>query len=69
VYKRQARARAQRFVMRREGEIPGITEWWAHLPAEDSVACWAAIEAAAARMKAEDPSRGIDQCRADAWST
>ena len=36
---RAARARAQRFVMRREGEILGITEWWAHLPADDSVAC------------------------------
>ncbi len=61
-----ARARAQRFVMRQEGEIPGITQWWAHLPAEESAACWAAIETVAAQMKAEDPSRTIDQCRADA---
>ncbi len=37
--------------------------------APEMVRARAAIEAAAARMKAEDPSRGIDQCRADAWST
>lgn len=53
---RAARARLERFVTTRAGQVPGITEWWAHLPAEDSVKCWAAIDALAHRRRQDDPT-------------
>lgn len=61
-----ARARLERFVRTRASHVPGVTEWWAQLPAEDSVRCWAAIDALAQRRKQDDPSQPIDRCRADA---
>lgn len=64
---RAARARLERFVTTRAGQVPGITEWWAHLPAEDSVKCWAAIDALAHRRRQDDPTLTLDQCRADAF--
>lgn len=61
-----AKARVERHVRMREGQFPGMTDWFASLPAEDSAKCWAAIDELAHRMKSEDPGRGIDACRADA---
>ncbi len=61
-----ARARLQRFVHTRAADVPGMTEWFAQLPTEDSVKCWAAIDELAHQAKQDDPSRTIDQCRADA---
>ncbi len=61
-----ARARNRLFVHVRACEVPGVSEWFAQLSTEDSLACWAAIDEAGHRSKAEDPSRGIDQCRAEA---
>lgn len=66
VAERAARARLERFVLRRASDIPGITEWWAQLPAEDSAKCWAAIDALAHRRRQDDPSLRLEQCRADA---
>ncbi len=62
---RAVKARADRFVRMWAGDDPGMTSWWASLPAAESVACWSAIDEAAHQMKAEDPTRTIDQCRAD----
>lgn len=64
---RQAkRARAQLFVHVRSCEVPGVSEWFARLSSEDSVLCWAAIDELGHQAKAEDPTRSIDQCRAQA---
>ncbi|MGB3829160.1 MAG: DUF222 domain-containing protein [Ornithinimicrobium sp.] len=60
------RARQRLFVHVRTCEVPGVSEWFAHLNAEDSVLCWAAIDEAAHQSKAHDPTRCIDQCRAEA---
>jgi hypothetical protein len=46
--------------------VPGLTTWVASLPAADSAACWAAIDDLAHRMHGDDPSRTLEQCRADA---
>ena len=46
--------------------MPGLTTWVASLPAADSAACWAAIDELAQTMHGEDPTRTLQQCRADA---
>ena len=46
--------------------VPGLTSWVASLPAADSAACWAAIDDLAHRMHGDDPTRTLEQCRADA---
>jgi hypothetical protein len=46
--------------------VPGLTSWVASLPAAESAACWAAIDDLAHRMRGDDPSRTLEQCRADA---
>ena len=46
--------------------MPGLTSWVASLPAADSAACWAAIDDLAHRMRGDDPTRTLEQCRADA---
>ncbi|CAN5355508.1 hypothetical protein BH23ACT6_BH23ACT6_01000 [soil metagenome] len=61
-----ARSRQQLFVQVRACDVPGVSEWFARLSAEDSVLCWAVIDEAAHQAKAEDPTRAIDQCRAEA---
>lgn len=61
-----ARARLGRCVRVRAGDVPGMSEWFAVLPTEDSAQCWAAVDELAHRMKADDPSRSLDVCRADA---
>ncbi|MGB5936461.1 MAG: DUF222 domain-containing protein, partial [Ornithinimicrobium sp.] len=61
-----ARSRKQLFVQVRASDVPGVSEWFARLSAEDSVLCWAAIDEAAHQAKAEDPTRSINQCRAEA---
>jgi hypothetical protein len=38
----------------------------ASLPSADSAACWAAIDDLAHRMRGDDPTRTLAQCRADA---
>ena len=40
--------------------------WEASLPAADSAGCWAAIDDLAHRMRGDDPTRTLEQCRADA---
>ena len=47
-------------------QVPGLTTWVASLPAADSAACWAAIDALAHQMAGDDPTRTLEQCRADA---
>ncbi|CAN5564300.1 hypothetical protein BH23ACT6_BH23ACT6_11400 [soil metagenome] len=66
VKKDATRSRHQLFVQVRGSDVPGVSEWFARLSAEDSVLCWAAINEAAHQAKAEDPTRSIDQCRAEA---
>ena len=46
--------------------MPGLTTWVASLPAADSAACWAAIDDLAHQMRGDDPTRTLEQCRADA---
>lgn len=62
-----ARARLDRFVRWFSGQTVGMTEWLAQLPTAESVQCKAAVDDVAHRMRAEDPSRTLDQCRADAF--
>jgi Domain of unknown function (DUF222)/HNH endonuclease len=47
-------------------EVPGLTKWVASLPAAESAACWAAIDELAHQMRGDDPTRTLEQCRADA---
>jgi hypothetical protein len=61
-----ARERLERFVRAYPSRVPGLTTWVACLPAGDSAACWAAIEDLAHRMRGDDPTRTLQQCRADA---
>ena len=44
-----------------------MTTWAASLPAADSAARWAAIDALAHQMRGDDPGRTLEQCRADAF--
>ena len=55
-----------RFVHAYPSHVPGLTTWVASLPAADSAACWAAIDDLAHRMRGDDPTRTLEQCRADA---
>ncbi len=64
---RAARARLDRYVRTYPGQHPGLTDWVASLPAEDSLKCWAAIDALAHQMRQNDPERTLEQCRADAF--
>ena len=61
-----AKERLDRFVRAYPSEVPGLTTWVASLPAADSAACWAAIDALAHQMAGVDPTRTLEQCRADA---
>jgi hypothetical protein len=61
-----AKARLDRFVQAYPSEVPGLTKWVASLPAAESAACWAAIDELAHRMRGDDPTRTLEQCRADA---
>ena len=61
-----AKERLDRFVHAYPSEVPGLTTWVASLPAADSAACWAAIDALAHQMSGVDPTRTLEQCRADA---
>jgi hypothetical protein len=61
-----AKERLGRFVHAYPSQVPGLTTWAASLPAGDSAACWAAIDDLAHRMHGDDPTRTLDQCRADA---
>jgi len=61
-----AKERLGRFVCAYPSKVPGLTCWVASLPAAESAACWAAIDDLAHRMRGDDPSRTLDQCRADA---
>jgi hypothetical protein len=61
-----AKARLDRFVQVFPSEVPGLTKWVASLPAAQSAACWAAIDELAHRMRGDDPTRTLEQCRADA---
>jgi hypothetical protein len=61
-----AKERLDRFVHAYPSAVPGLTTWVASLPAADSAACWAAIDDLAHRMHGDDPSRTLEQCRADA---
>jgi len=61
-----AKERLDRFVHAYPSHVPGLTTWVASLPAADSAACWAAIDDLAHRMHGDDPSRTLEQCRADA---
>lgn len=66
VRERAARAKLDRFVSTRASHLPGMTEWHAQLPAAESAQAWAAIDALAHKYRHEDPTRTLDQCRADA---
>ena len=57
-----AKERLDRFVHAYPSEVPGLTTWVASLPA----ACWAAIDALAHQMSGVDPTRTLEQARADA---
>src|SRR5665647_420131 len=61
-----AKERLERFVQAYPSRVPGLTTWVASLPAADSAACWAAIDGLAHRMRGDDPTRTLEQCRADA---
>jgi hypothetical protein len=61
-----AKERLDRFVHAYPSEVPGLTRWVGSLPAADSAACWAAIDALAHQMHGDDPTRTLEQCRADA---
>jgi hypothetical protein len=61
-----AKERLDRFVHAHPSRVPGLTTWVASLPAADSGACWAAIDDLAHRMHGDDPTRTLEQCRADA---
>ena len=61
-----AKERLERFVKAYPSRVAGLTMWVASLPAADSAACWAAIDDLAHRMRGDDPSRTLGQCRADA---
>lgn len=50
----------------RASHLPGMTQWLAQLPAGDSAKVWAAIDALARQQQQDDPSRTLDQHRADA---
>ena len=57
---------AQRQVRVSPGEQAGLTHWDAQLPAEASVAMWAAVETLAAQYRAGNPDLTVAQSRADA---
>jgi hypothetical protein len=61
-----AKERLERFVQAYPSRVPGLTTWVASLPAAESAACWAAIDDLAHRMRGDDPTRTLEQCRADA---
>jgi hypothetical protein len=61
-----AKERLERFVKAYPSRVPGLTTWVASLPAADSAACWAAIDDLAHRMRGDDPTRTLEQSRADA---
>ena len=61
-----AKERLDRFVKAYPSPVPGLTMWVASLPAAESAACWAAIEELAHQMRGDDPTRTLEQCRADA---
>ena len=61
-----AKERLERFAAAYPSPVPGLTMWVASLPAGDSAACWAAIDDLAHRMRGDDPTRTLQQCRADA---
>jgi hypothetical protein len=61
-----AKERLDRFVKAYPSSVPGLTMWFASLPSAESAACWAAIDDLAHRMRGDDPSRTLEQCRADA---
>jgi hypothetical protein len=61
-----AKERLERFVQAYPSRVPGLTTWVASLPAAESAACWAAIDDLAHRMHGDDPTRTLEQCRADA---
>src|SRR5665811_2115650 len=61
-----AKERLDRFVHAYPSRVPGLTTWVASLPAADSAACWAAIDDLAHRIHGDDPTRTLEQCRADA---
>ena len=61
-----AKERLDRFVQAYPSRVPGLTTWVASLPAADSAACWAAIDDLAHRMRGDDPTRTLQQARADA---
>jgi Domain of unknown function (DUF222) len=61
-----AKERLDRFVRAYPSQVPGLTTWVASLPAADSAACWAAIDALAHQGAGDDPTRTLGQARADA---
>jgi hypothetical protein len=61
-----AKERLDRFVRAYPSHVPGMTAWVASLPVADSAACWAAIDELALQMRGDDPTRTLEQCRADA---
>jgi hypothetical protein len=61
-----AKERLDRFVHAYPSNVPGLTTWVASLPAADSAACWAAIDDLAHQMRGDDPTRTLEQARADA---
>ncbi|MDQ1536520.1 MAG: hypothetical protein QOE58_913, partial [Actinomycetota bacterium] len=61
-----AKERLDRFVHAFPSHVPGLTTWAASLPAADSAACWAAIDDLAHKLRGNDPTRTLEQCRADA---
>ena len=46
--------------------MPGLIARAASLPSADSAACWAAIDDLAHQARGDDPTRTLEQCRADA---
>jgi len=61
-----AKERLDRFVRAWPSNVPGLSTWAASLPAAESAACWAAIDELALQMRGDDPTRTLEQCRADA---
>lgn len=61
------KARKQRHVGTCASHLPGMTQWYAQLPATESAQAWAAIDALAQQRANTDPGIALEQARADAF--
>lgn len=60
------RARAARSLRRCPGAEPGVDQWWASFPAEQSRSAWSVVDGVARRYVAQGRNETLEQARADA---